>query len=141
MLTLRSPQHNKEGDLWVIVDSIVYDLSKFGNLHPGGLGVLLDAEVGEWQRLITLHYHQASHGAHNPFQPDWTPQLCSTACTARRSFRDRSISACGSGPSTARSRESGPTFLDSCRGWGYRGFLARTEPDILSRSHMPNPLG
>jgi cytochrome b involved in lipid metabolism len=40
-------QHNKEGDLWVIVDSIVYDLSKFGNLHPGGIGVLLDEEVGE----------------------------------------------------------------------------------------------
>jgi cytochrome b involved in lipid metabolism len=40
-------QHNKEGDLWVIVDSIVYDLSKFANLHPGGVGVLLDEEVGE----------------------------------------------------------------------------------------------
>jgi cytochrome b involved in lipid metabolism len=41
------PQHNKEGDLWVIVDSIVYDLSKFGAMHPGGIGVLLDDEVGE----------------------------------------------------------------------------------------------
>ena len=43
------PQHNKEGDLWVVVDSIVYDLSKFGAMHPGGLGVLLDEDVGEWQ--------------------------------------------------------------------------------------------
>jgi len=40
-------QHNKKGDLWVIVDSVVYDLSKFGNLNPGGIGVLLDSEVGE----------------------------------------------------------------------------------------------
>lgn len=39
-------QHNKKGDLWVIIDSYVYDLSKFGAMHPGGLGVLLDAEVG-----------------------------------------------------------------------------------------------
>lgn len=43
---LADVQHNKQGDLWVIIDSIVYDLSKFGALHPGGLGVLLDEEVG-----------------------------------------------------------------------------------------------
>ena len=39
-------KHTKKGDLWVIIDSYVYDLSKFGAMHPGGLGVLLDAEVG-----------------------------------------------------------------------------------------------
>lgn len=38
-------QHNKAGDLWIIIDSVVYDLSKFGRLHPGGLGVLLDKDV------------------------------------------------------------------------------------------------
>lgn len=38
-------KHNKSGDLWIIIDSIVYDLSKFGRLHPGGLGVLLDEDV------------------------------------------------------------------------------------------------
>lgn len=38
-------QHNKEGDLWVIVDSKVFDLSKFAPLHPGGLSVLLEDEV------------------------------------------------------------------------------------------------
>jgi cytochrome b involved in lipid metabolism len=41
-------QHNKAGDLWIIIDSVVYDLSKFGKLHPGGLGVLVDPDVGEW---------------------------------------------------------------------------------------------
>ncbi|ORY33723.1 acyl-CoA dehydrogenase/oxidase [Naematelia encephala] len=38
-------KHNKPGDLYVIIDSIVYDVSKFGAMHPGGLGVLLDPEV------------------------------------------------------------------------------------------------
>lgn len=45
-------QHNKQGDLWVIIDSLVYDLSKFGAMHPGGLGVLLDEEVGGSRRLF-----------------------------------------------------------------------------------------
>ncbi|GAA6005841.1 hypothetical protein JCM11491_004030 [Sporobolomyces phaffii] len=34
-------KHNKEGDLWIIIDSAVYDLSKFVDLHPGGAGVLI----------------------------------------------------------------------------------------------------
>ncbi|KAH7101922.1 acyl-CoA dehydrogenase NM domain-like protein [Auriculariales sp. MPI-PUGE-AT-0066] len=38
-------KHNKSGDLWVIIDGKVYDLSKFQNLHPGGLAALLDPEV------------------------------------------------------------------------------------------------
>ncbi|KAB5592021.1 Long-chain specific acyl-CoA dehydrogenase [Ceratobasidium theobromae] len=38
-------KHNKEGDLWIIVDSVVFDLSKFAAMHPGGLSVLLDEEV------------------------------------------------------------------------------------------------
>ncbi|KAL1409185.1 hypothetical protein Q8F55_006015 [Vanrija albida] len=38
-------KHNKDGDLWVVIDSTVYDLSKFAKLHPGGLSVLLDEDV------------------------------------------------------------------------------------------------
>ncbi|CEQ41852.1 SPOSA6832_03593 [Sporobolomyces salmonicolor] len=34
-------KHNKEGDLWIIIDSAVYDLSKFVDLHPGGAHVLI----------------------------------------------------------------------------------------------------
>lgn len=30
-----------------MVDSLVYDLSKFYQLHPGGIGVLLDSKIGE----------------------------------------------------------------------------------------------
>lgn len=38
-------RHNKEGDLWIVIDNEVYDLSKFGELHPGGLPPLLDPTV------------------------------------------------------------------------------------------------
>ncbi|TFK27199.1 acyl-CoA dehydrogenase [Coprinopsis marcescibilis] len=38
-------QHKKEGDLWIVVDSNVYNLSKFAAMHPGGLSVLLDEDV------------------------------------------------------------------------------------------------
>ncbi|CAK5268742.1 unnamed protein product [Mycena citricolor] len=38
-------KHNKAGDVWVVIDAKVYDLSKFSNMHPGGLAVLLDPEV------------------------------------------------------------------------------------------------
>jgi cytochrome b involved in lipid metabolism len=33
--------HNKHGDLYVVVDGFVYDLSKFAEFHPGGRQVLL----------------------------------------------------------------------------------------------------
>ncbi|POW00651.1 hypothetical protein PSTT_13001 [Puccinia striiformis] len=38
-------KHNKEGDLWCIIDTAVYDLSKFLDTHPGGAFVLLDRNV------------------------------------------------------------------------------------------------
>lgn len=28
--------HNQDGDLWVIIDDVVFDLSKFQEDHPGG---------------------------------------------------------------------------------------------------------
>lgn len=60
-------KHNKDGDLvrislfschskivpnftppfqWVIIDSKVYDLTRFKSLHPGGAAVLLDDDIG-----------------------------------------------------------------------------------------------
>ncbi|CAG7848147.1 SubName: Full=Related to acyl-coa dehydrogenase, long-chain specific {ECO:0000313/EMBL:CCA75962.1} [Serendipita indica DSM 11827] len=38
-------QHNIEGDLWIVIDTYVYDISKFSKLHPGGLAVLLDPKI------------------------------------------------------------------------------------------------
>ncbi|GAA5988773.1 hypothetical protein JCM5350_002933 [Sporobolomyces pararoseus] len=33
-------RHNREGDLWTVINNDVYDLTKFVDMHPGGAGVL-----------------------------------------------------------------------------------------------------
>ncbi|THV03201.1 acyl-CoA dehydrogenase NM domain-like protein [Dendrothele bispora CBS 962.96] len=38
-------KHNTPDNLWVIIDANVYDLSRFKELHPGGIAALLDEEV------------------------------------------------------------------------------------------------
>ncbi|KAF7330519.1 Cytochrome b5 heme-binding domain-containing protein [Mycena venus] len=51
-------QHTSAGDLWVIIDSRVFDLSSFASLHPGGLAVLLDPEIAgqdATERFFELH--------------------------------------------------------------------------------------
>jgi len=39
---------------WIVIDSKVYDVSKFANLHPGGLAVLLADGVGVFTSIITI---------------------------------------------------------------------------------------
>ncbi|KAI6008105.1 acyl-CoA dehydrogenase/oxidase [Pisolithus orientalis] len=54
-------QHNKPGDLWVVIDSKVYDLTRFKDLHPGGIAVLIDEEVAGKDATDTfygLHRHE-----------------------------------------------------------------------------------
>ncbi|KAF8656808.1 hypothetical protein AX16_002358 [Volvariella volvacea WC 439] len=54
-------KHNKEGDLWVVVDSHVYDLSRFAAMHPGGLSVLLDEDVAgkdATEAFFSLHRYE-----------------------------------------------------------------------------------
>lgn len=38
-------KHNRVGDLWIIIDSDVYDISKLAAIHPGGLSVLLEEDI------------------------------------------------------------------------------------------------
>lgn len=35
-------QHKEYGDLWVVINDHVYDLSKFADLHPAGRNVIKD---------------------------------------------------------------------------------------------------
>ncbi|TFY74076.1 hypothetical protein EWM64_g9936 [Hericium alpestre] len=54
-------EHNKEGDLWTIIDAKVYDITRFKNLHPGGAAVLLDDEVvgqDATESFYGLHRHE-----------------------------------------------------------------------------------
>ncbi|THH13330.1 hypothetical protein EW146_g6875 [Bondarzewia mesenterica] len=51
-------QHSKEGNVWIIVDAKVYDLSRFANMHPGGAAVLYaDSIAGKdaTQAFFGLH--------------------------------------------------------------------------------------
>lgn len=54
-------KHNKKGDLWIVIDSLIYDVSKFAALHPGGETVLCDPEVAGQDATETffgLHKHE-----------------------------------------------------------------------------------
>lgn len=34
-------RHNKADDCWIIMDGVVYDVTGFLNLHPGGMDVIM----------------------------------------------------------------------------------------------------
>ncbi|KAJ3111544.1 hypothetical protein HDU96_005605 [Phlyctochytrium bullatum] len=51
-------KHNKADDLWIIIDSIVYNLTDFTAVHPGGEVVLLEvAGKDATQEFYGLHRH------------------------------------------------------------------------------------
>ena len=35
-------QHNKKDDAWIVIDGIVYDVTKFSAFHPGGTNIILE---------------------------------------------------------------------------------------------------
>ncbi|KAH9481447.1 Acyl-CoA dehydrogenase apdG [Psilocybe cubensis] len=54
-------KHNKDTDLWVIIDGKVYDLTRFKNMHPGGASVLVDDEIAgkdATEAFYGLHKHE-----------------------------------------------------------------------------------
>lgn len=48
--------HNSEKDAWVVVDGVVYDVSKFAEFHPGGKYVLLKM-AGQDASEVFNEYH------------------------------------------------------------------------------------
>ncbi|KZT19810.1 acyl-CoA dehydrogenase NM domain-like protein [Neolentinus lepideus HHB14362 ss-1] len=55
-----SSQHNKQGDLWIIIDSKVYDITRFKDLHPGGASVFDEEVAGQdaTEAFYGLHRHE-----------------------------------------------------------------------------------
>ncbi|KAG6865909.1 hypothetical protein C0991_010742 [Blastosporella zonata] len=54
-------KHNKEGDLWIIIDGNVYDISRFKDMHPGGASVFLDEDIpgqDATEAFYGLHRHE-----------------------------------------------------------------------------------
>ncbi|KAN0113423.1 Acyl-CoA dehydrogenase/oxidase, N-terminal and middle domain containing protein [Russula decolorans] len=59
---LMREEHNENGDLWVIIDVNVYDISRFADLHPGGRrSVLVDSAIAgqdATEAFCGLHRHE-----------------------------------------------------------------------------------
>ncbi|KAG5354115.1 hypothetical protein C0989_007476 [Termitomyces sp. Mn162] len=54
-------KHNKAGDIWIIIDGKVYDVSRFKDLHPGGASVFLDEDISgqdATEAFYGLHRHE-----------------------------------------------------------------------------------
>ncbi|KAJ3071636.1 hypothetical protein HK102_006397, partial [Quaeritorhiza haematococci] len=52
-------KHNTESSCWIIVDSAVYDVTKFMMLHPGGEGVIMEyAGQDATEAFYSLHRHE-----------------------------------------------------------------------------------
>ncbi|OJA14126.1 hypothetical protein AZE42_05033 [Rhizopogon vesiculosus] len=54
-------KHNKPDDLWIIVDSKVYNVSRFKDLHPGGASVFAEGDIAgqdATEAFYGLHRHE-----------------------------------------------------------------------------------
>jgi alkylation response protein AidB-like acyl-CoA dehydrogenase/predicted heme/steroid binding protein len=54
-------KHNKPDDLWIIIDSKVYDVTRFKDMHPGGVSVFFGEDVAgqdTTEQFYGLHRHE-----------------------------------------------------------------------------------
>lgn len=55
-------RHNNEKSLWIIIDSEVFDLTKFVDMHPGGSGVLWEvAGKDATEQFYEMHRQEVLH--------------------------------------------------------------------------------
>ena len=52
-------KHNKQGDLWVVFNGIVYDISSYATVHPGGLDILVQNGGSDVTKLYSTYYHRS----------------------------------------------------------------------------------
>ncbi|PGG97235.1 hypothetical protein GX51_07434 [Blastomyces parvus] len=50
--------HNKDGDIWVIIDEEIYDISTFQDEHPGGKKILLSVAGGDATKKFHKYHRQ-----------------------------------------------------------------------------------
>lgn len=54
-------KHNKPNDLWIIIDSKVYNITRFKDLHPGGASVFAEEDIAgqdATEAFYGLHRHE-----------------------------------------------------------------------------------
>ena len=49
--------HNKLDDAWIVVDGVVYDITKFAKLHPGGTDIILEHKGTDASKVFWDHHH------------------------------------------------------------------------------------
>lgn len=52
-------KHNTETDCWIVIDGLVYDLTKFLAFHPAGKNVILEFAGKDASEIF--HYFHADH--------------------------------------------------------------------------------
>jgi alkylation response protein AidB-like acyl-CoA dehydrogenase len=50
-------KHNKREDCWIIIENDVYNVTKFINLHPGGVAFLVEAAGTDSTESFRLYHH------------------------------------------------------------------------------------
>ncbi|KAF8896259.1 peroxisomal acyl-CoA-dehydrogenase [Infundibulicybe gibba] len=53
-------KHNKDDDIWIVIDGKVFDITRFKDLHPGGASVFLDSDIAgqdATEAFYGLHRH------------------------------------------------------------------------------------
>jgi predicted heme/steroid binding protein len=52
-------KHSQQGDAWIIIDGVIYDVSKFADMHPGGELLLLQyAGKDATKEFYAFHRHE-----------------------------------------------------------------------------------